>query len=177
MENNDKALHVNLTHKADKFVLSIPELCLIVEDTNLSAAYEKLEKRRRDLFEDVVRLGAVDQFFTTKNDDDATLVKKLMPFFIKSTVVALVGVLLLSAASISFTYALREPLRKAGLKAGRAAIKNFTKGLNEFGENGLSPSREKKLRLALRAAVPQLKPYMIELRPLYIELAYPPLGQ
>ena len=99
----------------------------------------------------------------------------LMPFFIKSATVALVGVILIVAANVSLTYTLREPARKAGLKFGRATVKTFIAGINDFSEKELTPAREEEIRLALRNSIPKLKPYVDELRPLFQDLKSPRL--
>ena len=91
-----------------------------------------------------------------------------MPFFIKAATVALVGVVLLAAASISFNYALRgEAVRHVAQKGARTLLANVTRGVERFSEKGMTPDRELRLRLALRAAVPRLRPLVDELKPLF----------
>ena len=60
---------------------------------------------------------------------------------------------------------------------GRAAIASFTKGLESFSKKEITPEKEKKIRLALRASIPKLKPYVDELRPLFEELHLPEVAQ
>ena len=96
----------------------------------------------------------------------STSLRTLMPFFIKAVTCALVGAFLLITAAVAFNYALKEPVRHMGQKAARATISTFEKGFAEKLQK-MSPEKQEKIRLALREAVPFLKPYVDELKPLF----------
>lgn len=92
--------------------------------------------------------------------------RPLMPFFVKAATVALVGGFIALTASVGLAYALREAPAKAGQKAGRAVLQqfqeNFVAQLRDT-----NPEQEEKIRRSLREAVPLLKPYAQELKPLF----------
>jgi len=160
----------------DIYQVWLPELNLVSESSDPAIALADLEKKKDELFSFFNRVGE-PRPEPVRQSSDADMLNSLKPFFIKSVTVALVGTFLLAAGSISLTYSLREPLRKAGLKTGRAAIASFTKGLESFSKKEITPEKEKKIRLALRASIPKLKPYVDELRPLFEELHPPEVAQ
>ncbi len=90
----------------------------------------------------------------------------LMPFFIKSAVIAVVGAFLLAVAAVSFSYSIHGTAKTAGQKAGRAVLSSFTEGLEGAFKN-TTPEREEKIKTALRNAASYLKPYVQELKPLF----------
>jgi hypothetical protein len=154
---------VEVRQHGEQHYLTVHELGIIASGDTIDIAFRELDRKKTEYFEHYLLCGTADKIPFPK---DAVVRKDLRPFIIKATAVALVGAFLLSFASISFTYALREPLRKLGQRAGRAAIHQFVGGLNDFAAQEITASKEEKIRLAIRAIIPKLMPYVAELRPL-----------
>jgi len=155
---------VEARRRGGMYYLNIQELGVFASAETYVDAFAELEERKTRYFEHHISCGTISDISLPR---EARQKQELRPFFIKATVVALVGVFLFSAASISFTYALREPVRKLGQRTGKATIKQFTGGVKEFVSKEITPEKEEKIRLAIREAIPKLKPYMEELRPLF----------
>ncbi len=149
-----------------RFYLRIAELNLIVDDSDLLAAHARLERAKCDLFERSATLG-----IGVPAPRDRSFRRELraatLPFLVKAAAVALVGATLVIAAGVSIHYALEGSLRSAAQRTGRAAIEQIIRGLDDMGRRDLTPERAERLRAALRAAVPVLKPFVDELRPLF----------
>jgi hypothetical protein len=155
---------LELIEQEGAYYLIIPDLGISARGEELATTYNLLVNRKREYFE------AHKALRITKNiplPSDSRVTTDLKKFFIKSLVVVLVGVTLLSAASVSFTYALREPVRTAGLKTGRVILKEFMKGLETFANEEITKEKETKVRDLIKESIPKLKPYLTELRPLF----------
>lgn len=132
------------------FLVVSPAEGLSAEHTDLNQAYLLLAERRS--------AGAMPAH---RQD----LLSRLMPFFIKAATVAVVGAFLLVSAGVAIGYALQEPVKKAGQKAARAVVQQFESGFtSELART--SPEQQARIHQALREAVPHLKPYTDELKPL-----------
>jgi hypothetical protein len=110
--------------------------------------------------------GAVGRSLGASTGEERWNPRSLMPFFIKSAVVAAVGAFLLGTAAVSFSYALHKTAKHTGQVAGRAVLHSFGEGLADAFKNE-TPQRQEKIKLVLRSAVPHLQPYMQELKPLF----------
>ena len=174
--SNQQSYTARIRKEGDVFRVWLPELNLISENPDPATALADLETKRAELFSFYDRVGE-PRPLPDRQSSEADMLTSLKPFFVKAVTIALVGTFLLAAGSVSLTYSLREPLRKAGLKTGRAAIASFTKGLENFSKKEITPEKEKKIRLALRASIPKLKPYVEELRPLFENLHPPEVTQ
>ena len=166
---------IRLRSSEGVFQMWVPDLNLYSEGTSLDAAFSEIVGKKSELIAFYEKAGISqhlpDALASSQMPGE---IRKLIPFFVKSATVALVGVMLIVAASVSLTYTLREPARKAGLKFGRSIVNTFVAGLNEFSEKELTRDREAKIRLVLRNSAPKLKPYIEELRPLFDGLQSPP---
>ncbi len=149
-----------------RFFVTQTELNLTADDDDLSAAYCAIEKKKKAMLEHHAAVGTLSSLPLPRNEQ---MRRDLMPFFIKLVAVSLVAVFLFSAASISFSYALRDPLRKVTQRTARAAMDNIAAELHEFANDPQSKEREERIRMAIRAVLPKLKPYVEELRPLFDE--------
>jgi hypothetical protein len=162
------AYDIVLSQRDGRYFLRIPELSLIVEDYDLAAAYAKLETVKQDLFARSAVLGVA-----VPPPRDVTLKREFwastLPFFAKAAAVAVVGGILLVSAGVFINYALVESLRTQAQKTGRAAIQQIIHGLEDMARRDLSGEREERLRAALRGVVPILKPFVVELRPLFAD--------
>jgi hypothetical protein len=159
---------VQVHQRNGRYFLRIRELNLIVEADDVEKGYAEIEHEARALIERHIALGKEAEIPPPEEvADRARLKQTLTPFFIKAAVVALVGGLLVATSHVAVLYALQEGSRQVGLKAGRAAIQNFTSGLERFAERDMPPERQERLRLALRAAVARLQPFAPELAPLF----------
>jgi hypothetical protein len=150
------------------FVLRIPALSLIAEADSLEDAWAALETAKADLIERHRRIGALNDLPRPTAPAPDTE-RDLRRFAIKAAIVAATASLLIAAAAFSFAYAVREPLHKAGLKLGRAAIAQVEAGLRQAATEELTPKRQQELRRLVAEAAPALKPYVRELRPILSE--------
>ncbi len=152
-------------HRRDgHYVLVVPELGLAARHPDLAEAYQEIERRKDEVFAHYSELGLSDRLSLPQGQK---LRRELTPFLIKAAAVAFVGAFLFVTASVSFTYALREPLRHAAQRTARAALNQTITGLKEFAARDLNAQREAELVAAIREAVPRLRPYADELRPLF----------
>lgn len=165
-----------ITRDGDRYVLRVRELFLVEGDADLDAGLKRLEQRACDLIAEQTALGDAGDLPPPGGiaEDDREK-RALKVFAFKAAIVALVLAVMMAAAAASFTYAMREPLRNAGVKLGRAAIAQVEKGLRQAIEKEMTPKRRERLRILVADAVPHLKPYIAELRPLIAELC--PLEQ
>jgi len=151
-------------------------LNLVVSSEDVAGGFEKLDRARRELFEHHEALGRIDGLSPPRRQTERTELKRqLIPFFIKTAAVALVGALLIAAANISIIYTLQTAPQHLALYANRVFIRNFANEFERIHSREMTPEREAKIREAIRRAVPILKPYAQELRPLF-ETALAPSG-
>ncbi|MDP4594465.1 MAG: hypothetical protein NWT00_07905 [Beijerinckiaceae bacterium] len=150
----------------ERFYVTQTELNLTADDADLTAAYQEIERKKKAMLGHHAAVGSLSSLPLPRNEK---LRRELMPFFIKLSAIALVGVFLFSVASISFSYALRDPLKKMTQRTARAAMSNIADELTAFANDPQSKEREERIRLAIREALPKLKPYVDELRPLFAE--------
>lgn len=168
------AYTVHLNRMDGRYFLHIRELNLIVEDDDLTAAYDELERRKRDVIDKFVRLGREREIPQPEEAKTRSETRKaLTPFFIKAAVVALVGGLLVATANISIIYTLQTAPRHLAVYANRVFVRNFAREFEKLQERDMTPERQAKIREAIRKAVPILRPYAVELRPLFQEALGP----
>lgn len=155
-----------LSSRGGRYYLHVRELSLIAEGSDLSEAHAALEAARRDLFRKAAVLRT-----PLPLPRDAVERRKLraeiVPFLIKCAAIAAVGSILIVASGVAINYSLRNDLRNAAQKTSRAAMEQIIRGIEDMGRRDLTADREARLRLALRGAVPVLKPFIEELRPLF----------
>ena len=162
---------VVITRDGDYYVLLIRELLIAERDKELSIGHSRLLKRATNLITELEELNAeVDLPMPGEPSLEDPEKKTLRIFAFKSGLIALVIVIVLAAAAASFSYAVREPMRKVGLKIGRSAIAQVEKGFREAAEIELTPERRERLRLSIADSIPYLKPFILELKPLLGEL-------
>lgn len=159
---------VILTEQNGRCYLRIPELNLIVDCPDVTAAHAELDAARRKMVERHAALG-----LKMPPPRDARLRRDLservMPFMFKAAAVALVGLVLVISSAVAINYVLRDPLRHAAQKVSRAAVLQITAGLEDFARRDLTPDREERLRNGLRGAVPLLRPFIEEMQPLFAD--------
>lgn len=149
---------VILTKVKNKYVLFIPELSLIVEDTSLLEAYKKLEKEKEKYFKNIILLKAEE---TVKEPTPLLIRKKifidLFTFFIKTLIVIFIIALVLL---ISLPYISKRiknlPNKSADL------IVEFSEKLNNMPEEN-----KQKIQKSIKDMVKELKPYSDEVRVLW----------
>lgn len=162
---------VILGRQADgTFVLRIPALCLVVEDASLDAAWARLEADKAEVIARHRRVGAERDLPAPRSPEGGDLRR----FILKVAIAALAASIVMAGAAFSFTYAMREPLHKVGLKLGRTAIAEIGRGLHQAAESEMTPERQAEFRRLVAAAAPRLKPYLAELRPVLAEVCPSP---
>jgi len=150
------AYDIALTRKDGRYILFIAELHLVVQDGDLNEAYRQLESEKRGLFEKHRETGNLESIPLPKHEvQRRELAASLTPFLIKASVVALIVIGLVVGAGVAVTYTLENTTRYMA--------QNFIRSIDK----SLTPEREQKIRLALRNAVPRLKPFAEELAPLF----------
>ena len=165
---------VVITRDGDYYVLRIRELLIAEKDKELSAGHSRLLQRATHLITELEGLNAGSDLPLPGVPSLEDPEKKSLRFFaFKSGLIALVIVIVLAAAAASFSYAVREPMRKVGLKIGRSAITQIEKGFREAVELELTPERRERLRLSIADSIPYLKPFIFEFKPLLVELCGP----
>ena len=162
---------VVITRDGDYYVLRIRELLISERDKELSAGHSRLLQRATHLITELEGLNAEADLPTpgVSSLEDPEK-KSLRVFAFKSGLIALVIVIVLAAAAAPFSSAVREPMRKVGLKLGRSAITQIEKGFREAVEIELTPERRERLRLRIAESIPYLKPFIFEFKPLLGEL-------
>ena len=155
---------IEIRRKGSDFYLSVPELGLVSQDDDLGRAHDAIRNRMKEVFEHHQSLGTTARIPLPRHQ---AVRRELTPFFIKAGAVALVGVFLFAVGSMSFSYALREPLKNHSQRAGRALMDQIAKGLTNYGDKDVKREKEEKIREGIRRAVPKLKPYVNELKPLF----------
>lgn len=147
-----------------RFHISLPDLGVVASGATASEAWAETERRAQEIFHHHAALGTLEQVPLPQG---LRRQRELAPFLIKAAMVAVVGVVLLIAASVAFTYSLRDPLRKVAQRTGRAVVTQMVEQAQTAALEEMSPEQKDRLRLALRTAVPKLKPFADELRPLF----------
>jgi hypothetical protein len=166
----DYAYKVEVEKKEGEFYLFIPDLNLVVISENLSEGYSQLEDNKEVLIRRHYDVGRLNALSPPRNMvEKSFLMKKLTPFLIKAGVVAVVGGLLVAVANVSLIYTLQSAPKKLAQRAARGAVSNFAESFERFHDKEMSPEKEARIREAIRQAVPKLRPYARELRPLFEE--------
>jgi hypothetical protein len=142
---------LTVIHRDGRFCVVSPAEGLCAEHAELGEAYCLLELRRGAAAGPALAAGSLRPFRS---------------FFIKAATVALVGCSIALTASVGLAYALREAPAHAGQKAGRAVVLGLQDGLVAQLRR-TTPEQEEQIRRSLREAVPLLKPYARELKPLF----------
>lgn len=167
MDGNRTDLHaytIEVRRQSGVFYLSIPDLGLVSSGSDIGQAYRDIEARQLELVAHHRETKTMDRLPPPR---EGRLRRELTPFFIKAATVALVGVVMLSVASLSFSYAVRTTLKNDAQNLGRLVINQVVAGLDEALAKEINPEQEAKIRAMVRQAVPRLKPYADELRPLF----------
>ena len=157
---------VVVTRDGSEYILRIRELFLVQRDADLDSGMEKIRQQARDKIAEQSAIGAGGELPRpggVAREDRET--RRLKVFAFKGAVVALILVIVIAAAAASFPYAMRNSAKKFG----RGVIIQLEQGLQKAAAKELTPERREKLRIAVAEAVPHLKPYIDELRPLFID--------
>jgi hypothetical protein len=155
---NTLSYTVILKKKGAKFTLCIPELSCVVEDDDLAIAYEKLESRKQELFQDMV---SADLSEAIRKPDhlisNETAIKPLFLFLSK----AVIGCGVLFFATFMTIYVVHDtvkqftPLGPLGLI--RSQVSQVKHGLESM------PDEEKEeIRIKIRETLQELKPFLDE---------------
>ena len=161
---------VIIHRRNNSFLLHLPDLHLFTENESLAVAYDNLELAKRNLIDSFFAIGnsekiPLPKYIAEKQD----LKKSLTPFFIKLGAFAVTGVLLISAANISFNYSLQQGPKILAQRAGKAAVNDFGATLDKVVRREFTPEKEERIRLGIRKLVAALKPFMNEFEPLHLE--------
>ncbi|MCA1907974.1 MAG: hypothetical protein LDL39_06395 [Magnetospirillum sp.] len=158
-----KQYTVQILQTADGYVLRVPELCLIEECSDLTAGWARLQERGGAVLDGHRRHGLIADV-PPPAQLQAQGERDLRRFAIKAGIVALALVVVMSAAAIAFSYAMRDPLKYVGQRLGRAAVGSVVAGLREGTADLSDPARQQKFRQLLAEAAPVLRPYVAEIR-------------
>ena len=160
-ENLDRYLQLNYEVKVIKqeenFFLFIPDLQIIIQDTDLNRAHSKLENAKRHLIQQYFDLGR-EQAIPLPSEvlKKRQFLSKMTPFLLKMSVFTLVALLLIVTANISFTYILEETPKMLAKKAFQV-LETYE----------LTPESAEKYHRGLQTIVRKWKPFTNELIPLF----------
>lgn len=157
---------VELRMRGDRYYLTQGDLGLAASGESLEAAWASYDEGRRRLFRHHLDLGTADGLRLPR---DQALKRQMMPFLLKTAAITLAGVMLLVTASVSFTYALHEPLRKVAQRATRVVTASVVAEIKDTAAKDFPPDRQMEIREAIRGAVPHIKPFADELKPLFLD--------
>ena len=157
-----------LTQRGAASYVYAPDLNLVAEGADPSEAYEEFLKQKQSHFKRVIEMGQAASIPLPRSlDERESLRRSLTPFLIKAAVIALIGVMLIIAANVSLTYTITESPKHMAQVAGRYMVRKFATEFARLAPENLSPERERKIREAVRAAVPTLKSLSGALSPLW----------
>ena len=156
--------NVHITKKGEQFYLYIPELPIVVQDTDLTRGHARLEEAKDSLLKQYHELGREHAIpLPAETIEGHRLVKAMLPFVLKVAVVCLAVVLMIVTINVSVIYILQEGSEAVVKSAGRKVNRTF---LN-LADKGLNPETAARYHRDLRAIVRILKPFAEDLRPLF----------
>ena len=171
-EDLNHFMHLNysviLKKVKDSYFLLIPELSMIVEDEDLSKAYEILEREKEAYFNKIIILNEQD---AVKEPAENLVKKRLWPdltrFFLKTVIIAVVSFLVLACSQPFFDVFVSKRLSQLP-----SAVSPMLMGLSEKAYSKLDsmpPEKQKELRLKLGRLIQQIKPFTDEIKVLWEE--------
>jgi len=167
-EYMERDYEITIRRIEGKYYARAHGLELVASGSTVTEAYDVLRATMREHFSTYIEMGDASRIpLPCADQERSDLLRGMKPFFLKTAIVALVGVLFVVTANVSVIYTLRETPKHLAQTAGRAFIHRFVNNLDKFAREGITPAREEKIHQALRNAVPRLKPYMDDLAPLF----------
>jgi hypothetical protein len=153
---------IQITPVDQDFFAELTELSLIAKGSTPEEAIKNLEEEKRNLFQNYNAAGLVDRVplprqLARQNEFKASM----LPFLIKSSVVALIIVVGIFSAQIVVTKTVTGLPQRAASFAIHA--------INELGHSSqwVSEERKKEIGKSLRLLAANLKPFIEELKPVF----------
>lgn len=150
----------------NRYYLFIPELSLITEEDDLKVAYEKLEEEKARYFKRAIDLGIQD---TVKEPISVAATKRvisgLFAFFMKTLIVSLVCITIF-IGSLSIISGFMNRIVDQGLtRTKNIVIERLARVYYKLDD--MSEREKENLRLRLKKAVENIKPYTDEIKVLW----------
>lgn len=149
----------------NKYILSIPELCLVADGEDLKETNDSLEKKKSEYFLKMIDNDLENDIIEPGHNGEGTLGASLFPFFIKLTVI-----IVLFGGISSYTYiSVNSALRKlSGTKVLNYVTDTKALMLEDIVSIGDWPDDKVKRRaMHVNKIVEKLKPIADELKPLF----------
>ncbi len=176
--SDDLGFQAVLSERNGKYYLRIPELSIVVSDTDIRSALDRLAAEKQAIFERAKEAGVLDELPRPRQSSWRRAAPPavgwgLGPFLLKMVIVtiAIVGTALPLARSVKS--GIREAVAEAtsGLAGEREFWTSLENSLYEAADpsHELSPEQMEKLIASLRVMVNRIKPFSDELWPLFDE--------
>ena len=147
------------------FRLCIPELSCVVEDGEISAAYEKLERKKEDIFRDMVSSDMAEVIQRPRQAIiSETVLSPLYSFIAKAAVVC--GLIFIS--SLATVYVVHDSVKQFAPTGLIGLIRNQAVQVRH-GLADMTDDERTELQLKIRATVLEVKPFIDELKVLWNE--------
>lgn len=152
-----KEYDILLKKRGERFILYIPELCIIKEDENLAKAYEKLENEKVNFFQKIIDHNLQYEFRESKYiKPQETLFHNLVPFIIKFAIIIVVIVISVQV----FVSKIEDKITPQNLLIEmKREVGNLNKKIAEMPDE-----KKEELRLKLRSFMQKIKPFVDEFK-------------
>ena len=156
---NKLPYEVSLKKTEGKFILFIPELSCVVEDSNLLIAYEKLDLKKQEIFRDMVSLGLFDEIKRPASFNlNETAVNPLFPFMVKA-IIACGVTFIIAFATI---YVVHDSVRQIMPRGPLGLIRNQVAQVKHELEE-MNADEKKELLNKIHQTILEIKPFANEL--------------
>lgn len=156
-----------LKKRGDVFVLSIPEIACVAEDTSLQGAYEKLEAEKKKYFEQMMEFGLQEDVVKPSQRDEKVEIKQvgfLRPFLMKTAIILFILAILITP----FVRLASNLSQKLSTKHMVNAVFKLSSRFNEKVES-LSDEEKETMRANMRKTLRELKPFFDDARQILSE--------
>lgn len=162
---NSLSYSVLLKKNGSFYTLCIPELSCVVEDSDIAAAYEKLEQKKKEIFQDMISSDLVESIQRPQQVKiREELFRSLYPFMVKTAVVC--GVIFF--ASLATIYVVHDSIKQLAPSGPVGLLKSQATQV-KHGLDNMTEDEKRDLRLKIRATLIEIKPFMDEFKVLWQE--------
>jgi hypothetical protein len=156
---------VQLKKNETTFILCIPELSCVAEDSDIAKAYEKLERKKEEIFLEMITSDMVDAIQRPRQVIlSETIFRSLYPFMVKALVVC--GVIFFG--TLATIYVVHDAV-KVLAPTGPMGLLRHQAATVKHGLENMTEDEKKELQLKIRATLLELKPFVDEFKVLWKE--------
>lgn len=164
-------LDIVIRHADGQVVAGVPQIALYAKAENVATALEILERKKRILKDDIAAAGIVDPLPTAPAASAASPTDGIGRFAIKSGIVAVMILLVLSVSGGMLASRIEATARGivGAEHGGRQFWANVERSLERMASpsNEMSEERKQKLLSNIRVLVNRLRPFTAEIAPLF----------